>query len=72
MIAAFEPETGKQEGHKMVPQRLPEAEEVHGMHYESDTETVRLQYLSGGKTYELSMPLEEALKAEEWFIKIRE
>ena len=56
----------------MVPERLPEAEEVDGMYYESQTETVRLQYLSKGKTYELSMPLEEALKAEEWFIKIRE
>jgi hypothetical protein len=56
----------------VVPERLPEAEEVDGMHYEPNTETVRLQYLSRGKLYELSMPLEEALKAEEWFIKIRE
>jgi hypothetical protein len=56
----------------VVPQKLPEAEVINGMHYEPHTETVRLQYLSRGKLYELSMPLEEALKAEEWFIKVRE
>jgi hypothetical protein len=56
----------------VVPQKLPEAEEVNGMHYEPHTETVHLQYVSKGKTYELSMPLQEALKAEEWFIKVRE
>ena len=42
------------------------------MYYEPQTETVRVQYISRGKAYELSMPLEEALKSEEWFIKIRE
>lgn len=57
---------------RVVPQRLPEAEKINGMYYEPQSESVRLQYQSRGKIYELSMPLGEALKAEEWFIKVRE
>jgi hypothetical protein len=50
-----------------APQFVPDVTEVTG----SDS-VVQLQYLSGDKLYAIRFPLDQILRAEDWFIKIRQ
>jgi hypothetical protein len=52
-------------------ERLPDVSKVTGAVLGTD-EFVSLQYLSGSEHYEIRFPLEEILRAEDWFIAIRE
>lgn len=51
--------------------RLAEVETVTGIFYSPEDDSVRLQYVSDGMTYEISFPLREALRMEEYFIMVR-
>lgn len=51
--------------------RLAEVETVTGISYSPEDNSVRLQYVSDGMTYEIPFPLSEALRMEEYFIMVR-
>jgi hypothetical protein len=51
--------------------RLPPVEAITGVAYQPTDSTVRIFYVSGAKTYELTWPVDKAFELEEWFIKIR-
>jgi hypothetical protein len=54
-----------------IPERVPDVTEVTGAYFEPISSMVQLQYKSGDRLYEIRFPLEEVLRAEDWFIQIR-
>ncbi len=51
-------------------QKLPKVQQVLGMFFDG-RDLVRFQYQSQEGMYEIQLPLNEALKAEDWFIQLR-
>ena len=58
--------------HTAIPERVPDVTEVTGAYFEPMSSMVQLQYKSGDRLCEIRFPLEEILRAEDWFIKIRQ
>jgi hypothetical protein len=55
---------------RVVPEPVPDVTEVTGVYVDSDG-VVHLQYRGGDKLYVIRFPLDQILRAEDWFIKIR-
>lgn len=52
-------------------ERLAAVDSVEGLSYTPDGDMVHLQFRTGDITYDLPIPVMEALKVEEYFIKVR-
>jgi hypothetical protein len=54
-----------------APEFVPDVTEVTGVYVDSDG-VVHLRYLSADrKTYVIRFPIDQILRAEDWFIRIR-
>ncbi len=57
---------------KLRMENLPKVDEVSGIYFNPTTEMAEVQFKSKDIIYVLEVPLNEILKSEEWFIKLRQ
>lgn len=64
-------EVGAADVHMPSFRRLPEALKVCGIYFNPTQMKAQMQYENNGVIYELSFPIEEIMKSEDWFIELR-